>query len=177
MAYVVESEFKHCGYKCVVIFCDLGHRCGYVGISKRNELYGKDYSDYLDIYKKDIEDKEISGIVPLFIACIDPDERIIIDAYFSCHGGITYAGGGENSTYPINSDLWWFGFDCGHYNDGKDLELALEIFPEKKDLILNRIEIEKRIEATEGILREKEYVEEECRKLAEQLKEFESEKQ
>ena len=79
MAYIVESEFKHCGYKCVVTFGDLGHRCGYVGISKRNELYGKDYSDYLDIYKEDIEDKEISGIVPLFIACIDPDERKFVN--------------------------------------------------------------------------------------------------
>lgn len=34
-----------------------------------------------------------------------------------CHGGVTYSGGGEKSQYPVESDLWWFGFDCGHEED------------------------------------------------------------
>lgn len=32
--YVVERQFKHMGYECVVTFGVLGHRCGYVGIPK-----------------------------------------------------------------------------------------------------------------------------------------------
>lgn len=28
-------------------------------------------------------------------------------SHFYCHGGLTYSGGGENSSYPISSDLWW----------------------------------------------------------------------
>lgn len=32
--YIVEREFEHAGYKCVVTFGAMGHRCGYVGIPK-----------------------------------------------------------------------------------------------------------------------------------------------
>ena len=112
--YIVEREFEHAGYKCVVTFGDMGHRCGYVGIPESHLLYGKHYDKHLKIKKADIGDREVSGIFPLLGACLDDDERIRIEAYFQCHGGITYAGGGENSKYPIESDLWWFGFDCAH---------------------------------------------------------------
>ena len=47
--YIVEREFEHAGYKCVVTFNVMGHRCGYVGIPKNHSLYGKEYSDYLEI--------------------------------------------------------------------------------------------------------------------------------
>ena len=36
------------------------------------------------------------------------------------HGGLTYARscGGD---YPVEADgVWWFGFDCAHYDDAKD---------------------------------------------------------
>ena len=46
----------------------------------------------------------------------------------SCHGGITFSSSTENSTYPISSNLWWFGFDCIHYGDGTDAELVEKIF-------------------------------------------------
>lgn len=97
--YIIEREFEHAGYKCVVIFGSIGHRCGYVGIPKNHPLYGKDYSDHLEIKKADVGDREVSGIFPLLGACLDEDERIQIEAYFQCHGGITYAGGGEHSSY------------------------------------------------------------------------------
>ena len=32
--YIVEREFEHAGYKCVVAFGAIGHRCGYVGVPK-----------------------------------------------------------------------------------------------------------------------------------------------
>ena len=50
---------------------------------------------------------------------------------FSCHGGLTYSGGGENSSYPISSDLWWFGFDCAHCGDEPDWNSTLKAFPEQ----------------------------------------------
>ena len=96
--YVVERQFKHMGYECVVTFGVLGHRCGYVGIPKNHSLYGKHYSDYLKTKKKDLVDRKISGIFALLCACFDEDERIKIEAYFQCHGGITFAGGGKNSS-------------------------------------------------------------------------------
>lgn len=171
--YVVEREFEHAGYKCVVVFGSIGHRCGYVGIPKNHPLYGKDYSDYLEIKKSDVGDREVSGIFPLLGVCLDEDERIRIEAYFQCHGGITFADGGENSNYPIESDLWWFGFDCGHAGDKADWKYAIEKFPKQAE----QLKMQKRINdmyPIEGdIIRTEEYVAEECKKLAEQLKEFE----
>ena len=102
--YIVEREFEHVGYKCVVIFGNMAHRCGYVGIPKNHTLYGKNYDYHLEIKKSDIWGREVSGIFPLLGAYIDEDERIRIEAYFQCHGGISYSGGGTNSNYPINSE-------------------------------------------------------------------------
>lgn len=171
--YMVEREFEHAGYKCVVIFGALGHRCGYVGVPKKHLLYGKSYSDYLEIKKDDLKDREISGAFPFLYACLDEDERVRIEAYFQCHGGITFSNGGEGSNYPIKSDLWWFGFDCGHYDDGMDLELAYERFPNYRENLAIKIEFEKENHIYTGKICTEEYVSEECKKLAEQLKEFE----
>lgn len=91
--YIIEREFEHKGYKCVVVFQSMAHRCGYVGIPDTHPLYGESYGNYLDIKKSEIGDREVSGVFQLFSACLDDDERIQIDAYFQCHGGITYSGG------------------------------------------------------------------------------------
>lgn len=65
--YIVEREFEHVGYKCVVIFGCAGHRCGYVGIPSNHPLFGKGYDDYLEIKKSDIEGRKVSGIFPLLV--------------------------------------------------------------------------------------------------------------
>lgn len=168
--YIVEKEFEHNGLTCVVTFSTGGHRCGYVGVPKTHPLYGKSFTDHLDIKKEDI-DKPISGIFALFSAMFDEDERAKIELYFTCHGGITYSNGGENSTYPIESDLWWFGFDCGHYGDAEDLDLAYELFPEFREEIIRSKEFEEKF-PTEGTIRDLEYVTENCIELADQLTQF-----
>mgnify|MGYP007010818712 CR=1 FL=1 len=76
--YIVENEFDHDGYKCVVIFGASGYRCGYVGVPKSHPLYGKKYSDYLKINKRDIEDREVSGIFPLLSMILDSDEILVV---------------------------------------------------------------------------------------------------
>ena len=169
--YIVEKEFECNGLKCVVTFQRHGHRCGYVGIPKEHPLYGKDYSDHIEIRKVDIEDREVSGVFPLLGAILDDDERVRIEAYFNCHGGVTYSGGGEGSTYPIESDLWWFGFDCAHCDDGKDLDLAMKLFPEHAQSIRMTKQIED-MYPVYNIVRELDYVENECCELAEQLVAF-----
>lgn len=171
--YIIEREFEHAGYKCVVVFTRMGHRCGYVGIPKNHPLYGKDYSGHLEIKKADIGDRTVSGIFPLLGACLDEDERIRIEAYFQCHGGITYAGGGEHSSYPIESDLWWFGFDCGHAGDKPDYEYAIEKFPKQAEQLKMQKRINDMYQIEGDIIRTEEYVADECKKLAGQLKEFE----
>ena len=45
---VEECRFEHRGYPCVVLFMDMGHRCGYVGIPKNDisELDSYDINPY-----------------------------------------------------------------------------------------------------------------------------------
>lgn len=169
--YIVEKEFDHNGMKCVVTFSVSGHRCGYVGISKTHPLYGKDYDEHIDIKKEDV-DKPVSGVFPLLGAILDDDERVRIEAYFNCHGGITYANGGKDSKYPIESDLWWFGFDCAHYEDGKDLKSAYKLFPEFREQITQTMAIENMYQIEGDVVRDLDYVTESCIELADQLAEF-----
>lgn len=142
--WVVESDFMYEGLRCVVIFGTMGHRCGYVGLPKGHELYGKEYSDVCD----KLED----GV----------------------HGGLTYAGG--NTEYPVKSNLWWLGFDCAHYGDGKDLELAKEYFKDDEKLV-RQIEMTMEIEnmyptfELENV-RSKVYVEGECKSLVNQINNY-----
>ena len=170
--YIIEQEFEHAGYKCVVVFQAMGHRCGYVGIPSTHPLYKKTYDKHLEIKKSDIEGREVSGIFPLLMACMEDDERIRIEAFFQCHGGITYSSGGKGSKYPIESDLWWFGFDCNHAGDKKDLQLAYERFPDMRESLKWQMDFESRYPNEDDVLRTEEYVADECKRLAEQLKEY-----
>jgi hypothetical protein len=142
--YVVESDFIHNGLRCVVTFGVMGNRCGYIGIPREHSLYGKDYIDI---------------------------ERAI--DYGICHGGLTYSSSWNKNKelYPVMSDLWWFGFDCAHYGDGKDLDLALEYFPELERQIMVSKQCDDMFHACDPV-RDKEYVEDECRSLANQLAAF-----
>ena len=174
--YVVEKEFDYLGYKCVVTFNTMGFRCGYVGLPKEHCLFGKTYDDYLDIKKSDIEEKEISGVFPMLSLLLDEDERISIECYFNCLGGITYSNGGRKSNYPINSDLWWFGFDCAHAGDKADLNYAMQKFPNRQEEYRTRLLIENKYLIEDDVIRTEEYVAEECKKLAEQLKIYDDNK-
>lgn len=80
------------------------------------------------------------------------------------HGGLTYSTSKENSNYPIESNLWWFGYDCAHWGDAKDLSMAIN------PAIL---EVERMYPET-GIVRTLAFCMNECRDLAEQLSEVES---
>ena len=92
-------------------------------------------------------------------------KKISPEILFNVHGGITFSDG--LSCYPITRDryLWWFGFDCAHYGDAKDLKAFNEYFPEKykkyKELELLY---------DYGEVRTLDYVEQECRNLVEQIK-------
>lgn len=180
MAYIVEREFEHAGYKCVVVFQEMGRRCGYVGVPKDSKLYGKSYMDKLDIKMEEMCGKSIGkrGIMTLFGACFnDKKERVSLELYFDVHGSLTYAGGGKNSKYPIKSDLWWFGFDCGHAGDREDYEYAIKMFQDNRDRYEAMIRAEREIYGesgnTDAVVRSLEYVTEECKRLAEQIREYE----
>lgn len=168
--YKVESDFTYKGYRCVVIFTDMGHRCGYVGISEGHMLYGKHYGDYLDIFKSEIENESIGkrGIIPLMFSAWDDNDKVKLELYFDVHGGITYSD--KHETYPIKSDLWWLGFDCAHYRDGKDMDLVEKYWGDDPH-IQKRIEFEREY-LDDYPVRSQQYVEDECRSLVDQIEQL-----
>lgn len=166
--YKVESDFEYRGYRCVVIFGDMGFRCGYVGVKSDNPLYRKDYSDYLDINKSELDNEPIGkrGIIPILGAAFDEDERVRLDVYFNVHGGLTYAD--DRADYPVESNLWWLGFDCGHWDDAKDWDAVIRYWGEDDLQVLRRMRLESEL-GSYGEIRTQEYVESECKSLVDQI--------
>ena len=82
----------------------------------------------------------------------------ILNTILECHGGVTYT---ESRLYgQEDENTWWVGFDCGHAWDGYDADTTWKYF--RKD-----ISDYKRI--YDGEIRTREYVENECRSLVEQI--------
>ena len=93
------------------------------------------------------------------------EEKEKIESEFRCHGGVTYIGGGKGSHHPVNSDLHWLGFDCAHYGDGVDIDLAVT-----RGLISKNETVFIYVDPDLHICTEKE-VAQECMKLADQMEE------
>lgn len=162
MRYTIEKVFCSHGYTCVVAFQDIGHRCGYVGIPKSHTLWGIHYNDNklnkLDVLNDDIGKRNV--ITLLFVG---NNKYTSPSVYFDVHGSITYSDSGN---YPIeNDDLWWYGYDCAHYGDKKDLDNI------QKDLLGLLLEFYDELNK-HGIVRDLKYCIDECVNLAKQLFEY-----
>lgn len=127
------------GLPCLIVRNRGGNLCGYVGVSKGHPAYEADYCD--------VED----------------------DVDIDVHGGLTFAGPcSEGSEHGIchkvepgeNDDVWWLGFDCGHFQDLSP-EMAAR---EKMDHGWEPV--------GDPIYRDISYVENECTSLAKQLAEM-----
>ena len=86
-----------------------------------------------------------------------------------CHWGLTYSGEGRHF-YDDSDDLWWFGFDCGHFEDGMDCDTALRYG------LISGVEYNVGMEMQEALnmdenvtVKTKEFVEENCKMIVEQL--------
>ena len=175
--YKVESDFEYKGYRCVVIFGDRGTRCGYVGVTKDSKFYGKSFTDTTDVRLEDLhEPLGKRSVLALFGAPESPNGFVRMDLLFDVHGGLTY---GDNShNYPVESEgIWWLGFDCAHAGDGKDLDLLEKLWG-NEELVQRRLKVEREINAKypyvdEGPVRSKEYVEQECKNLVNQIIKYE----
>lgn len=167
-----ESDFEYRGYRCITTFTDMGHRCGYVGVSEGHPLYQKHADDKIKITMKELEEDEEMGQIgnrgvwTLLGLPNDEDDQVRLGSYFMVHGGITYADGGKDSHHPIDSDLWWFGFDCGHYGDCPDYELLEKTWGDN-EMVRHRLEDKWLYDEYE--VRTLEYVQQECRNLADQI--------
>ena len=133
MKYTVEKDWTtEAGLRAVVIATPMGHRCGYVGVPKNSKFYGLGYDDV-----------HLNGGV---------------------HGGLTYASaGGKNpGAYPVESDLYWFGFDCAHYDDKKDWSIMDEIHKEVYRTLID-------LEFENSTIKDTAFCVAECESLAKQL--------
>lgn len=54
------------------------------------------------------------------------------DPYPDVHGGLTFSDGIPD--YPVESDLWWFGYDCAHLWDAPSTQY-LEVHPDAHGFI------------------------------------------
>lgn len=123
MGYVIEKDWMtKAGYRAVVIMSTdrtENHRCGYVGVSKDHPLFGLGYSDKSAALRPANDDEEIGdrGAMTLLFGAVDEKYRERIDFIFDVHGSLTFSGNGKEGAYPVQSDLWWFGFDAAHHGD------------------------------------------------------------
>lgn len=172
MPKIIESEFTYRGYKCVTTFTDMGYRCGYVGIPEGHPLYGKQIASQLKITLAELcNDESMNqignrGVWTLFGLPDDEEDRVSLGSYFAVHGGISFADGGKDSHHPIDSDLWWFGFDCGHCGDCPDYDLLEKLWG-GNIMVQHRME-DKYIYETYPV-RTLNYVQQECRNLVDQI--------
>lgn len=98
--------FKYNGHICIIYRVPSGHFCGYVGVKKDSNCYGKNYyTDTVDWAGENNYVKELTKV-----------EEAIND--ISVHGGLTYANDNLACFKGIFGDeIWWFGFDAAHYDD------------------------------------------------------------
>ena len=106
----VQWEDKATKFPCLAVrHRELGHWCGYVGVSEEHVLYGKEYSD------EAFWELEVHGGVTYTDFCTkDGDPRTNI-----CH-------------IPDESEtdsIWWVGFDCAHAEDGNPIYKSFREYP------------------------------------------------
>jgi hypothetical protein len=137
----VEDGGNYKGYDYLVTFNRIGFRCGYVAIDATHPLYEKDLmgSDGYDL---------------------------------SVHGGVTFFDKNHfvEELFDHVCDDKWIGFDCGHCYDSYDKDFAEKHFDlrDTEREHMQRMESISRIDP-ECTIRTKEYVEEQCKNLIDQL--------
>ena len=160
----IEINEKYKGYEYLVYATPMGHRCGYVKIPKKHYLYGKSYYEQLNIKFGEIAHQPAgkrNPITLLLSSNLKPEDNISMDLLFDVHGGITFSGEGA-STY-FNRKGWWIGFDCAHSGDKPDYELMSVRHKHSYE----NIGIGCGVGC--GEIRSKEYVEQECKNLIDQI--------
>jgi hypothetical protein len=156
MSYIVEKDWTtQAGLRAVVVVHR--HRCGYVEVLANHPGFGKTYDEQLDCITQEQAASvcigQKSSILLLTASCSADNENAIrrsLDIIIDVHGGLTYAGAGIDSDYPVPSKGWWFGFDCAHYGDAP-------------------VEDPEGWYRGKGIIRSLEFCEAQCESMAEQL--------
>lgn len=137
----------------------LGTLCGYVRVPDDHLLYGHNRDTRIEMLRDEVELHKEFGAMEVFMEAFsgERDGTVPISLAFKVHGNITWVG-------PIpNKDGWWFGFDCGHYNDFAPGTTATS--PKFQEVMKSLAEAF----GNTLVYRDIEYVTKECQSLAEQL--------
>lgn len=163
MSYQVERDWTtQAGFRAVVTMGDMGYRCGYVGLPKGHPLYGMEYSEPSPALTVPSDDEPVGKRGAITLLCATPEHMTSPEMVFDVHGSLTFSGNGCGQ-YPVPSDLWWFGYDCGHAGDGRSLAYLQEMRERYPDGPIMWID--------DGEFRSLEYCIEECESLAQQIAE------
>lgn len=87
-----------------------------------------------------------------------------------CHGGLSFGASRLPECYNSKKD-YYIGFDCGHICDGNDYDTALKYGLINEKQYNNFIEMQIHLPTFLEPVRTLEYVENECRKIVDQLEE------
>ena len=165
--YKIEAAWQTDeGYTAAVLMTGMGHRCGYVGIPSTHPLHGVDYNEstplLADYYNK-VKDQEINigedvSVFSLICCGSSEEDRYKPGILLHVHGGITYASKGGLYPVPFSDHLWFYGFDCAHPGDARDLSIV--------DSAIRKIETDF---PRDGVIRSLEYCVEQCNRLSKQL--------
>jgi hypothetical protein len=88
------------GLDCLIHRGPSGALCGYVGVPQGHPAYGVGYDD---VRNSDGEYPDVHGGLTYAAACMDTDD----ESHGICH--VPEPGRPH--------DVWWLGFDCGHFSD------------------------------------------------------------
>lgn len=94
-----------------------GHLCGYVGLDKDHPLFEKRYSERIT-KPTNFNERKVATVNFLHILIHEtgPQDGLCeIAIYFEVHGGITFAN------FRENGETWFFGFDCAHAGDTREM--------------------------------------------------------
>jgi len=166
MDYSIEKDWEYKGLRCVVIASELGHRCGYVGVRKGHPFYKIAYDSTIPQKLRDkwkeMKEKPVGKRGVIDVLCHNPKEPKV-GILFDVHGGITFSEG--DGKFPVVGEgVWWFGFDCAHYGDAKDMSIMSEKY--------QKIELTYPSSFPGDIVRSLEYCINECESLAVQLQDL-----
>ena len=159
MSYTVEKEWAYKDF-CLVVIAnrDIGCRCGYLGVPKVHFLFGKGYGEHCPQLELLVSRGGPAGNRGILSLVTWNGKEASPEIAFNVHGSLTYSG---SSGYPIDRpNTWWFGFDCAHAGDAKDLSLIDD----------ERVkEIYSRFGPDDGEIRTVEYCIKELESLADQI--------
>jgi len=133
-----DGEYR--GYEYIVVKTSMGHRCGYVKVTKGHPWHGKDWEN---------------------VSPINGDE------WLDVHGGLTFAEADVPCDAEGPDTGWWIGFDCAHSGDAKDESIMSDEYLKyhrdfnERHPDLSRITMHESVKTTP-------YVVNECKRLIDQ---------